>query len=187
MPRSILFIGGCRSGKSALAQQWAESCGPKRLYIATCIPRDTEMKERVARHQAARGKGWTTLECPALETSLLHAAYSEGRPDVMLVDCLTLWLGILFERQINAEQLHSRFAELAAFIRTAPCPVALVANELGMGMVPADGMTRAFRDAAGEMHQAVAAVCETVLFVTSGLPLALKGSIPPACTGGIHA
>ncbi|MDD6182046.1 MAG: bifunctional adenosylcobinamide kinase/adenosylcobinamide-phosphate guanylyltransferase [Desulfovibrionaceae bacterium] len=175
--RALLFIGGCRSGKSALAQRWAEACGPRRAYVATCIVQDAEMAARVARHQAARGEGWTTLEADGSLAQAMSAA-AALHPDAIVLDCVTLWLSSMFARAMTPDAMHTQAAQLAAFLRRPPCPIAVVSNELGMGMVPMEPLSRAFRDMAGEIHQTLAAACDTVLFVTCGLPLVLKGSLP---------
>ena len=178
-PPSLLFIGGCRSGKSALAQRWAEVCGPRRTYIATCAVQDAEMAARVARHQALRGAGWETVEAPEdAPTALMRAAASQ--PDAIVLDCITLWLSALCAKGLAPDAILQEVDALADILRRPPCPVAVVSNELGLGMVPMAALSRTFRDLSGEAHQKLAAACGTVLFVTCGLPLALKGSIPHA-------
>ncbi len=174
---SLFFIGGCRSGKSALAQRWAEACGPRRVYVATCTVQDAEMAARVARHQAARGAGWSTVEATDdVPAAILRAAAAQ--PDALVLDCVTLWLSTLCAQGRSAEDILRGADSLADILRCPPCPVAAVSNELGLGMVPMQPLSRAFRDLSGEVHQRLAAACGTVLFVTCGLPLALKGSIP---------
>lgn len=124
------------------------------------------MRDRIARHRAERGDGWTTREVPLL----LADALSE--PGVMLVDCLTLWLSNLFEADLNVEDETSR---LVSALRQRSAPTILVSNEIGLGLVPETPLGRAFRDAQGRLNQRIAAACDVVEFVAAGLPLRLKG------------
>lgn len=173
--RMMLFTGGSRSGKSALAQRWAEAQGARRVYIATAGIRDMEMAERVRRHQAARGEGWTTFEEPLDVVGAIGRA--EPRADVVLVDCITLWLSNLMAEDDDAS-LMSHVRALAAALDDVPLPVALVTNEVGWGIVPPTPLGRRFRDLAGECNQQLAAACEGVVLAVSGLPLAVKGTLP---------
>ena len=167
--RHRLVLGGARSGKSRHAQALAEATGPRRTYLATAEARDEEMAVRIARHQAERGQGWQTLEAP-LDMPVALGTVAES--DVVLVDCLTLWLTnvMLGERDVDAET-----EALVAALATAPRPVILVSNEVGLGLVPETPLGRAFRDAQGRLNQRVAEVVEEVRFVAAGLPLVLKG------------
>ncbi len=184
MNNTILFVGGTRSGKSAMAQRWTESCGLRRLYVATAYPTrgdteaDAELHERIAAHKAARGKGWTTLENPALCLESLHNSVVDPntRPDAILVDCLTLWLGHLFMEKLPTHDIVQRVAQLALWAQNCSVPVAFVSSEVGHGIVPVDALSRTFRDAHGLINQHMAAACKNVVFVSCGLPLVLKGS-----------
>lgn len=171
--RHLLVLGGARSGKSRFAEAQAAATGLTRLYLATAEAWDDEMAARIARHQAERAAdGWTTVEEPlGLPAALLR----NSRPDrVVLVDCLTLWVSNLMgaERDIDAAG-----AALITALTHAAGPVVLVANEVGLGIVPDNAMARAFRDHAGRLNQQVAAVVDRVVFMAAGLPLALKGAI----------
>lgn len=168
-----LVLGGARSGKSRYAEGLVERA-PQRVYLATAEARDGEMAERIAHHKARRGGGWTTVEEPL---ALAEAIESQAGPDrAVLVDCLTLWLGNLMgaERDVASEgdRLVSTLAGVAG-------PVVLVSNEVGLGIVPDNALARAFRDHAGRLHQAVAGVAQSVVFVTAGLPLPLKPLAQP--------
>lgn len=170
---SILVIGGCKSGKSRHALALAAAVTPPRkLFIATCVPGDDEMHRRVARHQAERGPEWRTLEEPL---ALAEAIFSHsGATDLILVDCLTLWLSNLMLAQEALEGLERRLSELMAAIGNARCPVILVSNEVGAGIVPENSLARRFRDAAGMMNQTVAAGVDRVTWVVAGIPLTVK-------------
>jgi adenosylcobinamide kinase/adenosylcobinamide-phosphate guanylyltransferase len=169
-----LILGGARSGKSALALRRAEAPGrPARVvtWLATAEALDAEMAERIARHRAERPAAWHTVEEPVhLAQALRRCCTAEG---CVVVDCLTLWLTNLV---LSADPaLLER--EAAAFLEALPAlpgELVLVANEVGLGIVPDNPLGRRFRDEAGRLNQAVAALCERVTFVAAGLPLQLK-------------
>ena len=173
--RSLLVLGGARSGKSAYAQRLAEAHGPDRLYLATAAAGDEEMAARIARHRADRGHGWTTLEEPLEITAAL---LTRARPSrVVLVDCLTLWLSNLMlagrDPGVAVTALADAMAKLTG-------PVILVSNEVGMGIVPDHKLGREFRDWQGRVNREIGAACETVIFVAAELPLQLKPATTPS-------
>jgi adenosylcobinamide kinase/adenosylcobinamide-phosphate guanylyltransferase len=170
LPPVTLVLGGARSGKSRHAEQLVEAAAAGGTYCATAEPGDTEMAARIAAHRARRGPFWRTIEAP-LEVAEAVAAYA-GAERPLLVDCLTMWLSNLLgaDRDIEAET-----AALAAALRAADGPVVLVANEVGLGLVPETPLGREFRDAAGRLNQEIAALADRVVFVAAGLPLVLKG------------
>jgi len=167
--RHRLVLGGARSGKSRHAQTLAEATGLRRTYLATAEARDEEMAARIAQHQAERGEGWRTLEAPL---DMPDALGTVADSDVVLVDCLTLWLTnvMLGERAVETET-----EALVAALAAAQQPVILVSNEVGLGLVPETPLGRAFRDAQGRLNQRMAEEVEEVRFVAAGLPLVLKG------------
>lgn len=166
---TTLVLGGARSGKSAYAEALVEGRPGACVYLATAEAGDAEMAERIARHRARRGDRWTTLEEPF---DLPRALAEAARPDAaVLVDCLTLWLSNLMAAGRDIEAESERL--IAALGRLAG-PAVLVSNEVGLGIVPANDLARAFRDHAGRLHQAVAAAVPAVTFVAAGLPLHLK-------------
>ncbi len=166
-PPLTLVLGGARSGKSA----WAERQIGHRpaVYIATGQARDDEMRARVAAHRERRGANWTTVEEPLELAAALVEHARPGRP--ILVDCLTLWLTniILAGRDVAAAR-----AELLAALPRLAGPVLMVSNEVGLGIVPDNGLARRFRDEAGRLHQEIAAIAQRVVFVAAGLPLTMK-------------
>lgn len=180
---SLTFVlGGARSGKTsyALREAWNHA-GNRRVMIATAQAQDVEMAQRIARHQAERGAGWVTVEAP-LELAEAVAALDAG--DVAVVDCLTLWLtnllagAELLPPAASADALprfRSERDDLLAVLPQLPGRVLLVANEVGLGLVPETPLGRLFRDEAGRLNQAVAACVPRVSFVAAGLPLVLKG------------
>lgn len=175
--RSLLVLGGARSGKSAYAQRLAEAYGPERLYLATAAPGDEEMAARIARHQADRGPGWATLEEPLELASVLGA---EARPGgVVVVDCLTLWLTNLM---LAGRDPAPAIACLADAVAALAGPAIFISNEVGMGIVPDHRLGREFRDWQGRTNQEIGAACNAVILVAAGLPLQLK----PATTPGVQ-
>lgn len=166
---SLLVLGGARSGKSRLAQARAEVLPGAPVFIATAEPWDAEMTDRIARHRGDRGGQWATVEAP-LDLPAAIVARS-GTDHVLLVDCLTLWATniLLAERDADAET-----QALCTAVAGFDGHIILVANEVGLGIVPDNALARRFRDVAGRMNQQVAAVVEEVLFVAAGLPLRLK-------------
>lgn len=165
-----LILGGARSGKSAFGEKMIAASGLAPVYIATSQIHDDEMGERISYHRARRGSEWITVEEPDdLEGALKREAW-HGR--AVLVDCLTLWVTNLMmaERDVTA-----RGQSLCAALERAGCPVVVISNEVGLGIVPDTIMARAFRDHAGRLHQEVAAVADSVYFIAAGLPLKMKG------------
>ena len=169
LPRLTLVLGGARSGKSRHAETLVEAAADRALYLATAEPGDDEMCRRIAAHRARRGPRWTTREEPLDLAAALAAAARRGSP--ILVDCLTLWLSNLMHagRDVAAET-----AALVALVPALEAPVVMVANEVGLGIVPENALAREFRDHAGRLNRAVAAAAERVVFVAAGLPLVLK-------------
>ncbi len=166
-------IGGCRSGKSSHAQNLAESLAEKnRVFIATCIPYDDEMKERVENHRKARDKTWATIEAPVLLAKAVCAAYEKA--DVILVDCLTLWLSNLLLDPEQSENIQKRIDELIKAINQAPCPVILVSNEVGQGIVPENWLARQYRDLMGNANRQIATAADTVIWLVAGIPVTIK-------------
>lgn len=169
--RSLLVLGGARSGKSAYAQSLAETYGRERLYLATAEAGDDEMAARIARHRADRGQGWTTLEEPLEVASALAAEARPGR--VVVVDCLTLWLSNLM---LAGREPGAAIAGLGAAIDALAGPAILVSNEVGMGIVPEHRLSREFRDWQGRANREIAQACDAAVFIAAGLPVRLKPS-----------
>lgn len=164
-----LVLGGARSGKSAFAEAEVTSHASPWHYMATAQAFDDEMRERIAQHRQDRADGWVTHEVSLGLTDALHDVPA-GVP--VLVDCLTLWL----TNQILAEtDLHTEVAALERALRARRGPVWLVANEVGLGIVPENALARRFRDEAGRLNQRIGQIATRVRFIAAGLPLALKG------------
>lgn len=167
--RRALVLGGARSGKSAFAERLVRDTGLPRTYVATAQAFDAEMTDRIARHRLDRGEGWETVEAPHDLGGTLAAANRPG--SAVLVDCLTLWLSNVM---LAGADVEAETATLCDRVAAAPGPVALVSNEVGLGLVPDTPLGRAFRDAQGRLNQRMAEVCDLVVFCAAGLPLWLK-------------
>lgn len=166
---SLLVLGGARSGKSRFAQDRAEALTDKLIYLATAQAFDDEMRERIALHRADRGTRWSTVEAP-LELAETITACS-GPETVVLVDCLTLWASnlMLADRDVAAAT-----ERLVRAVSAARGPIVLVANEVGLGIVPDNALARRFRDVAGRINQDMAAAADEVVMMFAGLSLTLK-------------
>lgn len=174
MTRHTLILGGARSGKTGFAERLALHSGSKPAYLATATVLDGEMRDRVSSHKASRGVRFATIEEPMRLSRTIETA---GRThDVILVDCLTLWITNLL---MANEDVATSVSELCAtLVEFRDAKVILVSNEVGMGIVPDNAMARTFRDLAGAAHQRLAEICEDVYFVAAGLPLTMKGEPP---------
>lgn len=170
MGHVTLILGGARSGKSAYAERLAHSKGGALVYIATSQIWDDEMRSRIDLHIKRRGPEWTTIEEPMALTEVLEAQSVDN--NVILVDCLTLWLTNLMMAEMD---IAGASAALCEALDSIAGHVILVSNEVGLGIVPENKMARVFRDYAGRLHQDIAAIADNVFFVAAGLPLQMKG------------
>lgn len=163
-----LVLGGARSGKSRHAESLVESLAPPWTYVATAQAYDEEMEERIRHHRLRRQGNWETIEAPLhLETAL--AAVPRGRP--LLLDCLTLWLTNVMLGGGDVEEASLRLAEL---LGRPHGPWVVVSNEVGLGIVPDNALSRQFRDAAGRLNQMVAGKAESVFFMVAGIAMKVK-------------
>lgn len=169
LPSLTLILGGARSGKSSHAERLVLESGLEPCYLATGQSGDAEMAARIAAHRSRRGDVWRVVEEPLELATTLERLAGDGR--AVLVDCLTLWITnlLLAERGIEAET-----DRLLTVLPVLPGPVVFVSNEVGLGVVPLDALTRAFVDATGTLHQRLAAIADRVELVVAGLPLRLK-------------
>ncbi len=162
-----LVLGGARSGKSHYAESLIAAHEAPWIYIATAQAFDEEMRVRIADHQARRQEEWQTVEAPVDLAGAL--ALHRSRP--VLVDCLTLWLTNLM---LGDHDLGSAWAALEAELDARQAPIALVSNEVGLGLVPETPLGRSFRDEAGRLNQLIARKADSVVFMVAGLPLTVK-------------
>lgn len=178
MAQLILVTGGARSGKSSFALKYCEDISEKRCFIATCPVVDQEMNERILAHRQERvGRGWETVE---EETALADTLTRFAEYEIILVDCLTLWVNNLM---YHAEKNNSNFGEteirdatiqLINTIKERQGTVCLVTNEVGSGIVPESTLGRKYRDLVGSCNRTLAEVADEVILVSCGIPLPLK-------------
>ena len=143
--------------------------------MATCEAQDQEMRRRIKEHQEARGPDWDTVEVP---TALSEAVASHSsHADVILVDCLTLWVSNLLANGASEEEILTCADALTQVIDEARCSVILVSNEVGTGIVPENELARRFRDVAGLVNQKVAACVNSVVWMVAGIPVVIKGKL----------
>lgn len=177
----MLVLGGVRSGKSRYAQGLAGAQGHPVTLIATAAAQDEEMAARIAAHRRHRDARWRVIEEPVRLASALRAAVSPDR--LVIVDCLTLWLSNLLcgdDGGAIEREIDGLLQTLAAL--DGEC--ILISNEVGFGIIPVSALARRFGDEAGALHQRLATLCDRVVLMVAGLPLALKGGQPSAATAG---
>jgi len=170
----ILVTGGTRSGKSRFAQNLADLENTRKAFIATAEPLDQEMKKRIAAHKKERPAGWSTVEEP------IHLAETVKKCgetyDVLLIDCLTLWISnLLVNKSMNENAIRKNISSLVASCAEVSARVIVVTNELGMGIVPSNPLSRLYRDLVGKANQQVASAADEVYFLVSGIPMKIKG------------
>jgi adenosylcobinamide kinase/adenosylcobinamide-phosphate guanylyltransferase len=165
-----LILGGARSGKSRFAEETAQAARKPLIYIATAQALDGEMRTRIQHHQTNRDDRWQTVEEPLQLAAALQEYSTAG--NCILVDCLTLWLTNLL--LADEETFQRERAALLSALPHMPGDIIFVSNEVGMGIVPMDALSRRFVDEAGRLHQTLAQHCDYVTLVTAGLPMSLK-------------
>ncbi|GAC1357764.1 MAG: bifunctional adenosylcobinamide kinase/adenosylcobinamide-phosphate guanylyltransferase [Ktedonobacteraceae bacterium] len=187
VPRLVLVLGGARSGKSTFAERLATSSNRRVAFIATAVAGDEDMRDRIARHRAARPALWQTIEEPlqlvqAVQRGAEHA-------DVLLLDCMTTWLsnwlfaqegaGQLDNASISALHYDSALRAVDALLQaiaalSAGKVVIIVTNEVGLGIVPAYALGRVYRDVLGLVNQRIAAAATRVYLMVAGLGVDIK-------------
>jgi adenosylcobinamide kinase / adenosylcobinamide-phosphate guanylyltransferase len=170
MPKLTFVIGGARSGKSRYAEGVIAPLLPPWTYVATAEAGDHEMAARIRAHRKRRGPNWRTIEAPRD----LVAALASGGGAPLLIDCLTLWLSNIMLAELDVE---TEIAKLETALDAASAPVVLVANEVGLGIVPEYPLGRSFRDRQGILNQRMASRADRVILMVAGLPLAVKGTL----------
>lgn len=166
-----LILGGIRSGKTALAERLAATVSAQVTYVATAQAGDKEMAARIERHRRQRPSRWGLVEQPLALASVLRSAKRQAE-ECLLIDCMSLWLSNLLHA---GDQVLER--EMAAFLDAIPnCPsrLVIVSNEVGLGTIAMDPLTRRFCDQLGWLNQALALCCQNVTMSVAGLPLVLK-------------
>jgi adenosylcobinamide kinase / adenosylcobinamide-phosphate guanylyltransferase len=192
-PRLVLIIGGARSGKSSFAEQLAASSERSVAFIATATAGDDEMRERIARHRASRPRQWHTLEEPLDLSGAARRA--SALADVLLLDCVTLWLGNVLSQASKqyekdnkeVEELslpgrlfdESALKEIEALLTVVKSlapgkTLIVVTNEVGLGVVPAYPLGRLYRDTLGYVNQQLARAADRVYLMVAGIAVDIK-------------
>jgi adenosylcobinamide kinase/adenosylcobinamide-phosphate guanylyltransferase len=177
----ILVGGGVRSGKSDFAIRRALATEPNSgagcILIATGQALDEEMTARIEAHRRSRPASVRTIEAPIEIVGALDAA---GDAQAVVIDCLTLWVSNLLMAELDDAAIRARFEALTAAVAERDAETVLVTNEVGMGIVPADPLSRRFRDLTGVLHASIARVADEVYLGAMGLLLRLKpGPVTP--------
>jgi len=171
-PKLALVVGGAASGKSRWAENLLLRTKLQLVYIATAEARDEEMQRKISAHSLRRGARWRTVEAPIdIGRAIAGSSYGEA----MLLDCATMWLSNRMESESDSEILIGDFI---GAVSSASCPIVVVSNEVGSGVVPANRLARKFLAAQGELNQAIAEKSDLVVAVQCGLPCVLKGALP---------
>jgi len=171
MGKITFILGGVRSGKSRYGVTLAKAY--KRVaFLATCEALDSEMEKRIARHKNERPKHWVTLEEPC--DIALVAKQVVNKCDLVLVDCLTLWVSNCLLKKFSDKKMVKMLENLLKTVKKSHCDVVFVSNEVGLGIVPDNKLARKFRDLAGQINQLVAKASDTVFFMTAGIPVKIK-------------
>ena len=173
-PRQILITGGARAGKSRFALTLAKGGSfRQRLFVATAVACDGEMRRRIVRHKSARNGAWVTLEESwRLPEKIAKRWLSPG--NLILVDCLPTFLTNLLLQGFSHAKIRNRIRQLLAFLRRPGVTSVFVTNEVGLGVVPDYPLGREFRDLLGEVNQKAASLCDEVYLLVAALPMRLK-------------
>lgn len=169
--KNILVTGGCRSGKSRHALSLAKQFSGKKVYLATAEALDKEMEKRIARHRNERGKEWITVEEPL---NLIAALQRETDAEIIVLDCLTLWISNLLMKNTSTDSILKQATDLMRKCNDVKATLVFITNEVGDGIVPENKLARDFRDIAGEVNQIVAGNFDEVIHMVSGIPVVIK-------------
>jgi adenosylcobinamide kinase/adenosylcobinamide-phosphate guanylyltransferase len=177
--KSILITGGARSGKSRLAQELALKAGGKVLFVATAAAGDEEMKRRIEAHLKSRPKDWKTLEVTTHIGS--HITKNIGKARTVIIDCITLLVNNVFQQygenarpSLLEKAVAAEIKELIDCIERSNADFFIVTNEVGLGIIPGDRVSRLYRDLLGKANQTLAQHVDEVCLMVTGIPLYLK-------------
>ena len=187
MPKSIFIIGGARSGKSHYAQEIALKSPPPVLFVATAEAGDEEMRQRIENHRKSRPAAWDTLEVTTHIGSKIRQ--QAGKAQTVIIDCITLLVNNVFKQHGNLtddtvdaslieKEVVAEINELVDCINRVNAAFIIVSNELGLGLVPADRISRLYRDLLGKANQILARNVDEVYFLAAGIPLLIKPAKP---------
>jgi adenosyl cobinamide kinase/adenosyl cobinamide phosphate guanylyltransferase len=171
--RIILITGGVTSGKSAYALKLGNEHGARRVFIATATAGDDEMARKIAAHKAERADLWQTHEEPRDIASALQRAAAKN--DIVLVDCMTLWISNLLTLQnLDVVEIEKAANDFLEALKNAPCTVIVVTNEVGLGIMPSDSLSRRYQNLLGTVNRRIAEMADAVYLMVSGMPVKIK-------------
>lgn len=175
-PRLILVTGGARAGKSRFALSLADhaSCS-RRLFIATAVACDAEMKSRISSHRRERNGLWKTMEEPTRLPERIPPQFLR-KGSLLLFDCLPTFITNLLLAGHSEKRIESKIHSLLKALRHPGVTALLVSNEVGLGIVPENPIARQFRDLLGKVNQQAAASADEVYLLVAGLPMKVKSS-----------
>lgn len=185
MGRIIFVTGGARSGKSTFAEKYCIENGENLGYIATAEALDEEMKDRIKKHRIQRGNNWSTYEKPLkIEACITEIMNSH---QCVLLDCITMYISnIMFKDNLDFEnisvektneielEITNSILEILNRTKAAKGDLVLVSNEVGLGIVPDNKLSRIYRDYVGRANQVCAKYADEVYFVVSSIPMKIK-------------
>jgi len=172
MKKAILLLGGARSGKSRYALELARGFR-KKILVATLEGKDAEMRRRIRQHQRERGPGWQVIEAPLELARAL--ARAQAAAELVVVDCITLWLSNLLLAGRSEKQIRAEAKNLCRLLKKARGRVIVISNEVGSGIVPDNRLSRDYRDLLGEINQMLAEYSDEVYLLLAGIPVRFKG------------
>jgi len=173
MKKFTFIVGGARSGKSRYAQELAKRISKKVVFVATCVPHDKEMKERIALHRKVRPRYWKVIEEPRAIRSILPGL-KQGF-DVVIIDCLGLLISNFLLDGLKEVAIEKEITSIVDSLSRAKFTSIVVSNEVGGGVVPGNALARKFRDLTGLANQIMAKKADSVVFMQSGIPTIIKG------------
>jgi len=189
LPRGkmILVTGAARSGKSIFAEKVAAAWGGQVIYIATCVPEDAEMRERIARHQKRWPDNWKVEKEPLNPVRVIKK--QDAPENIFILDCLALFtanLMLAFSQEEYEKTVLHKIEELAQVSYEAVAPVVIITNEVGWGIVPIDHLSREYRDIIGRANQIMASYADEVYLTVAGIPVELKALMRSIKEPGWH-
>ena len=171
-PNLTLITGGLSSGKSLWAENFVKKANKQKVYVATAQPLDDELSQKIKLHQARRGQDWKLLEEP-FTNGEFFCRFGEG--DIILLECLSTWVGNLLFKNVNLEEYLGKFLENLA---SSKAKIVVVSVESGLGVIPNDQISRTFVKELGNLNQLIAQASDLVVMITAGIPMAIKGNLP---------
>ena len=158
----FFITGGIKSGKSSFALETAEKFKGEKLFIATATPFDDEMRKRIAVHKKERGREYRTVEEPLFIQRI--------KGENIVLDCLTMWMNNLFfeGKEENWKEI------LSSFLDNLGENAVIVSNEVGLGNIPLDRMSRKYNEYLAAANKLAAEKSDKVIMMVAGLPLYLK-------------